>query len=262
LTIEDTVFHCDTRGMGDGLLKLLGKGAKNSTPMNSGDVAFWGIEPNRGNHIWIGIEHTTLRGLLGDIQTNRKLEQIRKMNRDYDRSWIMVETGIYKIIDGCFAWLNWGGSNGRGNGSGNGNKWQKSKFLFSAYENWITEIQEFGVRVKTVQDLEQSARSILAMYSWYQKSPEQHELPSAVYHPFVFENKASLPQMVAGLLDGVGIVKAREIGKVVDSVEDLLNMNEEELAKISWNGKKGRSMSLGKKTAGRIVKQRGWKSGG
>ena len=249
------VIFCDTRGMGTGILDALGEAGTDATPMNAGDFAFWGLDPWSGEPVFIGVEHKHLRALLGDIKTHRINEQFRKMEVDFGKSWLMVDEGAWRVDEEGL--MTFPRRNGREY------VWEPSRFMHVAYDAFLTSIQVAGIGVKIVHGRQgasgdrENAKAILNLYSWYQKSPDEHTLTKQQFQHELFGGfngaKPKLVEKVAALLDGVGTKKAREVGKVFPTVEDLIEASEKELMKVD---------GIGKGIARKIRGATGWRRNG
>ena len=230
--MPDPTIFCDLRGMGgrgESLMHWLGKAAEDVTPMDSGDIAFWGLSPIDGDRLYVGMEYKTLRSLITDIKTNRAADQLKRMLNDYDRAWLLIETGKFWIEDGYVAFPPVNTNNGRR---------EPNRFLYSSVMAWLAEIQEWGVKlVDMVFDVRQGARVVLAMYSWYQKLPEDHKLTTSYHQPFVFNDKASLVRRMSACVGDIGHKKSQAVDEHFGSVYDMVTADVKEWRKVPGIGK-------------------------
>ena len=227
------VIMLDIRGMrerGRAILSLLGKAAI-EVVLELGDISFLGLDPRTGAPISVGAEIKTLRALLGDIKTDRVSQQLERMREAYDRTWLLIEDGPYKIDeDGHLAFP-------RGRDRQGHVVWEPGGFLYSSLDNYLTSTQERGTGVKRANDDRELVRAILNLYSWYQKPPEDHDhMPGSRYQSFSWNGKVSLRRKVAAQVPGVGEVRSRALEGVFATTRDFINATVEELVEAEGIG--------------------------
>lgn len=234
--MSSPVILLDLRGMGErgkSIKSLLGRAAE-ETILDSGDVAFLGLDPWKGTPISVGGEIKTLRGLLGDIKTDRVSQQLERMREAYDRTWLLIEEGPYRVDDEGFLIFPSGReSNGR-------TSWDRlgGGFLYSSLDNYLTSAQERGTGIKRTQDDRELVRIILNLYSWYQKEPGEHDrMPGSRYQAFSWNGKVSLRRKIAAQVPGIGWSKSKGLEDVFPTTRAMMNATVEELMQAEGIGK-------------------------
>lgn len=250
MPVLEPVIYCDTRGMGTGILQLLGAAGVDSL-LDAGDWAFWGKDPVQGGPIYVGVEGKKMRALLADIKSHRAMAQVEKMlkipDRNgqvegiYDRAWLLVEENLpYRVTeDGFLSFVQGRDRNGQV-------IWEDTRFLFSAYDNFLSGLQERGVRFKVAHGQGEAARELLNLYSYYQKDPDEHDSTGAEYKPFTWDGRPTLRRKVASQLTGIGFKRSRDVEAVFSTTYEMVMAGVEE-----WMQAKG----IGRPSAERIVKE-------
>ena len=237
---KPTIF-CDIRGMQTKqereadippeIFRLLGPAALDAQ-LDVGDVAFWGYDPVSGSPLYLGVELKKMRALLGDIKTSRVVLQMERMADVYGRSWILVEENIpWRVTDTGFIAF------AAGRERGGGVRWEATGFLYSAYDNFLTGMQNRGVMYKTVNNAVVGARSILNLYSYYQKSPDEHDMTGANYRPFSWDGKPSMLRRVITQILDIGSKTSKGFEEEFSGVRDMVMADEKRLMKVYGVGK-------------------------
>lgn len=225
------MIYCSTETT-DQYISLLG-GLGTRVPLESGDLFFYGADDNP---IWV--ERKMVYDLCVSMITGRLNSQVRRGHGVSDEMYLIVEGQLRPGEDGL---LEVPGGYGR---------WvplnvrvDKSKeplyVDWQRVENYLNSLGVIeGIRVKTARDTRVSAKTVLALYIWWQKGIEEHTSTKRWPRVMAYGGRPGLMRRWLLELDGVGPVTAMEIeGQFKNDVCRLVSACVDDFEKVKGVGR-------------------------
>lgn len=210
-----------------------------------GDCMWVGNGPD-GKSLTVGVEYKKFTEILDAITGNGRFaaHQVGGMVEHYDRRYLLIE-GRIRTDRNSGVLQQWVGGawreiyrNGR-------------TFTYREFEHWITTVEEHaGFRIKVTYDEYESARWVVAKYSWYTTKEWDEHSALKQFHvqppPAMSFAPPSLVRRVAKEFTGIGWEKTFAVERRFPTVRQMVCANESEWREVD---------GIGKVLASRIVKE-------
>jgi len=204
------------------------------------DAAFVGNGPD--GPCYIGIERKTIGDLMNSLRSGRLGgHQLGGLIENYDAAYLILE-GILKPGNGGELLTSYG--NGQWRPAYNG----RTVMLYREVDNFLTTMETAGLRVRKTAYITETACVIANLFAWWSKPFEDHKAHREIYAPVpaamngrklrLDVPKPSLVVKVAAQLPGLD-QKAWDVGKVFQSVEEMMQAGEKQWKAIPGIGKIG-----------------------
>ena len=215
--------------------------------LDSADVAFEGNGPE--GEVAIGIEVKEIADFLTSARSGRLRDQLGRMSDAYQFVYLLVygtfrpseegiiETKLYNPKTKKGRWVPLAPISREQRARG---RVRNVLYQYSEYDKFITslDLKRNVMQRRSAGKLE-VVWNIVNAYQWWQKPWDQHtsvedikSQTSGIYH------KASLCQMVAAQLPGIGSGKAAKLARHFETAERLVNALPTELEQVEGVGRK------------------------
>lgn len=189
--------------------------------LRSADFAFMGSGPT--GPVRVGFERKRLRDLASSL-ISKRLEghQIPNLYEDYDFVWLIVE-GIWRPGEDNAIEVR------------KGKRWVVSPIPLShtQLDHWLTRLEVvLGGRIKlwrTVTPIE-TCKFVADKYTWFSKKWEKHKIEEIIKTKVLDSRMIFRPtpiqRMASELANGIGSVKARQLGRFFESKLEMVTASE------------------------------------
>ena len=223
-------------------------------PIKHGDVNIFGYQDGNGDPIRVCVERKHIQDMVNCILGGRYLHQVRSAHDAGFRYQVLVleardirpgpRTGLLEALVyrpagrkvsrlGSFSFRETGRR-----------VWSPvvPEIPYSRFDQFLTEIQrDLGIIYKRSQSVTETASIVRAIWSNFQKRPEEHNSLQRFYSPpctLDLLQKPGIVRRVAKELTGVGWDRSGEIARHFRTVRQMVNATEEEWRQIPGIGKK------------------------
>jgi len=231
------IVYCSDLPNDQDMIEALGSVAI-PIPIPHGDVAFIGIDDN-GEPLRICVERKKVPDMVSCVLTDRYLNQVQLAKDAGFQVFCLILEGRYRPApaDGLLEIPGYDRERDRA-----GWKPTAIAITFSRLDQYLTELQSLaGIIVKHTENVRETAAVIKALWTFYQKSPDDHQSLKKIYKPKppgVLLSRPSFIRRVAAELKGVGWEKSKAIVEHFSSVREMVNADEDEWMKVPGVGKK------------------------
>lgn len=148
------------------------------------------------------------------VQTNRHLDQLRRMKQESSVQYLVVEGPLRMGVDGLAETMHWENRHP---------VWQALQPALG-YDRLLKHLEtlehSLGVHVRRTADYRETCQLIVALSSWWQTAPESHRSADELPQPFSWF-RWGLVARIAAQLDGIGPDKAGKFGREFKTPEEL-----------------------------------------
>lgn len=221
--------------------------------LDSGDIAFEG-KGKDGSSVIVGLEIKTVGDALSSMRSGRYVEQMQKMQQDYDVCYLLIQ-GSYAPDEAGFLTVP-----ARGGWSifSLQTREQKEKginrhpFMYAELDRFLCSLEVIeNIIVRKASTKLDAAIQIVDLYTWWQRDFASHDSTKMVkiQSSDSIYKKGSTLRMMAAQIPHIGWGLSEHVEKRFKSAADMANALPTEWRSITWESKGGRKMSIGEKTA-------------
>ncbi|MDP2659521.1 MAG: helix-hairpin-helix domain-containing protein [Dehalococcoidia bacterium] len=148
------------------------------------------------------------------VQTNRHLDQLRRMKQESQIQYFVVEGPMRMGVDGLVETMYW--ENRRP-------VWKaiQPPLGFDRLLKHLETLEHsLGVFVRRTADYRETCQLIAALSSWWQTAPDRHQSADELPQPFALFRWGTVAR-IAAQLDGIGPDKAGKVGREFKTPADL-----------------------------------------
>ena len=202
-----------------------------TSPLETGDLQFWGKMNTDENNISICIEIKKVPSdLMASLRDGRLMTQLPRMVQKYDMP--------YLLLVGNHMSVNF--ESGKIQEKTKGKKWGDSSYSYHYLNSIINRFEASGGRVRHVKTVEDMSVFILSLYRFWKKDSHSEEVFVKKRHKFIDWKTLSNPLMEMYERMGIGVKKAKILAEQYPSLEELVNADEKDIKEL--NGFRGKTI--------------------
>lgn len=242
------------KGSGEFKRSLLRLGVKAKwKPLRFGDFVFYGSGPK--GRVRIAVERKTIDEIVSAVEDNRMVgHQVPgllgsiKGRRRFDYVYLIIEGNFFPDIHTGVLMRAHHIEVGRG----------YTRHLYESVEKFLTTLELHGViRLRRTNNKTHTAYFVAALYRWFQKDWYAHKSAYKVEEDkperAIFEQR-TYDRKTYAQWPGIGWTRSRAVDQHFRCIQDAACAQISDWRKISWLSRTGKRMSIGPKTAERLVR--------